>query len=156
MKYIIVLTLVLAGCASPELAREQRKAEYVEVTGVSADAAYSATVKYLAKNLGDSNAAIKHKDEKSRQIILHGNTLCNNLRQTGDVNDYRLQFTMDFAAKDKKARFSFEDLQMIAANGGTLGWDYLRLTSQESVNKIKPCLEGVKSGIVAAIKQSDF
>ena len=149
----VSLMLTFAGCAS--LApREQRQLQFVENTTAPKATAYNRAMGYIAKNFGNSNVAIRMKDEASGQIILKGNVACNEMRQFGDTNDYFLGFNLDFQAKDNKVRFLFEDLEMLKKDGTSVPFANNQLTSAGDTEKVKPCIEPVRSGMLKAINNT--
>ena len=77
--------------------KTDRKIEYVETAdGVTQQQIFEKALTYLTKQVNDSNAAIKMKNSGTAQIIMQGNLSCNEMRQAGDINDYRLSFILDF------------------------------------------------------------
>jgi hypothetical protein len=152
-RQILLTTALIAmsGCAGAALAPEQRQFQIVENTTADAKTAYSRALVHIGKSWGDSNSAIKVKDESGAQIVVKGWIVCNELRQAMDPADYRLSFNLDLQAKDKKVRMSFEDLEMQDKLGKPVPWAYNQISSAEKVAAVKPCVKPLTSALVGAI-----
>lgn len=156
MKNLMCLStlFILASCASTLPPKEQRSLTFVEETKTKKDDSFVNALAFISKNFGNSNDVIKAQDKKSGLIVLKGNTTCNIFRQAGDVNDYRLQFTLELNFKDNKTRFQFEDLYISSNTGAPVQWDYNQLTDKSKVEKAGECLNSLKSGIVQLSSQT--
>ena len=78
MKNLVVL-IILSACAGYSVL-ESKPTVYVENTGVVKKDAYNKALAYLAKNLGNSNYAIRLKDPDSGKIITKMSVPCNEIR----------------------------------------------------------------------------
>jgi hypothetical protein len=152
--FLLGLTLLFAfsACASLPPA-EQRKIQFVETTTANKRANFSRSLAWIGKNFNDSNSAIKVKNEEDGQIIMKGNTICNELRQDPlGILTQRLSFNLDFQSKDSKIRFSFEDLLILDEDYKPLdGWMASQINSPEKLEKVKPCLAKIKDEVLRAI-----
>lgn len=154
MKKLLIILGVVSGCAT-NMPAEQRRVDFIDQTNATKQSNYNGALSYLAKNMGDSKAAIQVKDPEQGRIILKGNTSCNELRQFGDINEYTLHFNLDFLTKDKKVKMSFEDLKILGPNGLDPLWGNLQISSKENLQKIKPCLNRLRSNLLKAINSPD-
>lgn len=169
MKMIVLFCFMglLTSCAMGTLApSEIRKKEYIIETKVKKADAYSKALAHLAKNFGDSNDAIKVKNEGSGQIIAKGNTTCNILPGDG-LSNYSLWFNLDFQAKDNKVRFDFEDLIIKYGStskmpgftdtnsmSGQTAPPHFNIQKKEDVDKLESCLKPIVDGVTQAINGS--
>lgn len=144
--------IALFGCASAPLPQDQRELTYVEQTSAKQKDAYNAVLSYLAKNLGDSNFAIKVKDPESGTVITQIAFDCPELKDFLDLNRHMPTFNLEVATKDNKARLVFEALndRVYNAVGGALISE--RVISRASqVASAKTCVEREKTNILSAI-----
>lgn len=151
MKNLILLLIpvLLSGCADAVMAPSaDRKVEFIEPTKATQIDAYKKTVAFLAKNLGDSNRAVKMKDDAAFQIVSQVSVPCNIFRQTGDPNDYSLRSSLDFQAKDKRVRMAFEDLTIVNQSGKPFEYAYNQITTQAQAERAKECLRPLKDDIL--------
>jgi hypothetical protein len=157
MKKLILVGVawLVTGCAvAPLLPAEQRKAEFVDQTTATKDEAYSRALTYLAKNLGDSNHAIKLQDKGESHIVVKMNSVCPELKPASlDLNTYSIDFNLDVQTKDKKMRTSFEDLDVISSNPQQI-MGIPRISDQETLAKAKTCADRVRKGLVTAVNDS--
>lgn len=148
MKFLSLLLLtIITGCASSMLPTKQRALEKIVETKMAKNKAYSSALTYIAKNFGDSSKVIKMQNKDSGTIVLKGNTICNIFRQSGDINDYRLQFTLTISLKDKKAKLNYENLYISGSTGAEVSWAYNQLSSSEKVQQSMQCLEPMNKGL---------
>jgi hypothetical protein len=91
------------------------------------------------------------QDADSGQVVVKGNTACDTFRQTGDVNNYRLAFNLDFTAKDNRVRFVFEDLEILDSNGQSVQYAYNQIVDKGKAEQAKSCLAPVKDGFMKTI-----
>lgn len=144
--------LILVSCGSATLApQNQRIVKFNEKASGNKSAIYTSVLGYLAKNLGDSNSAIKMQDKDSGMIITKMNIDCNVLRQFGDVNGYYVQTNLTSKSEDNSLKLIFEDLVMVDKLGTPFKYDYGQITDQTKVEKIKECLIPVKDSILNSI-----
>lgn len=148
MKSLIILAVFFsASCASNLLPANQRQSEEIVSTGMSKKEAYNSALVSIAKNFGNSEEVIKLKDKEAGTIVLKGNIPCNIFRQTGDINQYSLEFTLSIMLKDQKAKLFYEDMKMVSDTGSEISWAYNQLSSQEKVQKSKACLKPITKGL---------
>lgn len=147
---VILLSALLASCATSLPPRDQRKLTVIKETNSSKNENYSNAITYFSKAFKDSSEVIKNKDKESGRIILKGSTSCNIFRQTGDINNYSLQFTLTFNTKKQKVRFLFEDLFISNNLGEPVGWTYNQLSSPDKVKESKKCLTSLIEGAITS------
>lgn len=145
-----ILAFVSVGCATiapPDV----RKASFVEKTSQTKSASFNRALAYLAKNMGDSNSAIKLKDPESARIVVKMNSPCNAIRPWGDfMNNYSASYTADFQAKDKRFRLNFEDVHILVDQTGALAGT--NISGAKEMDKVKSeCLSGVVASLKSAI-----
>lgn len=99
----IVFLLMLASCAS-NLTKEEASTTFIEKTVLNKDEAYNKILAYLAKNLKDSNVAIKLKDKDSGKIISRYGIECNELRAFADITSYVAYYTLEIDVKESKIK----------------------------------------------------
>lgn len=146
----IILSFQLAGCAT--LAPpEERKVQFIDNTSATKAEAYNRALAQFGKIFKNSNQSIQVRNPDDGQIVAKAVIVCNELRQFGDINDYYLHLDIDFQAKDKRIRLLFENLEMMGPNGQHLDYAVNQLTDRSKVEKVKPCLEFIRTGIVSAI-----
>lgn len=147
-KLALLITIIfLTACASSILPVEQRKLDKVVQTKMSKNKAYNTALAFIAKSFGNSNKVLKMKNKDSGTIVLKGNTACNIFRQSGDINNYSLQFTLTIMLKNKKAKLQYENLYISSETGTPISWAYNQLSSKENVKKSMQCLETLNSGL---------
>jgi hypothetical protein len=150
---LLVSVLTLASCATA-MKKEDSVFTFVETTTVDKVPAFNSALSYLAKNLGDSNYAIKIKDETNGKIITQIGTGCNELRAFADFSNYTVNYTLEADFKDKKVRLSLE--------GNTytqVGIDGKHVVVSEALREyqkdgVKACASKIKDGLLASLKTS--
>jgi len=144
--------LILVSCGSATLApQNQRIVKFNEKVTGNKSAIYTSVLGYLAKNLGDSNSAIKMQDKDSGMIITKMNVDCNVFRQFGDVNSYFVQTNLTAKAEENNLKLSFEDLVMVDKLGTPFSYEYGQITDQSKTEKVKECLTPIKDSILSSI-----
>lgn len=142
---------VLFSCASAPLPKEQREYQFVEKTNVSKSDAFQRALGYFAKNLVDSNSAIKVKDENAGRIITRIRQECDEFKAFGDLlGTWTTDFTVEFEAKDMRVRLTLEGLSYdrrdSMGNQATYGY-----SSEKDVAKGKVCATKLKQEIMQAV-----
>lgn len=144
--------LILVSCGSATLApQNERVVKFSESVNADKNSIYTSVMAYLAKSLGDANAAIKMQDKEAGMIISRGNSTCNVFRQFGDPNDYNVRFNLTAKAENKSLKLIFEDLVIVDKNGAPFNFDYGQLTDTSKVEKVKECLLPIKSSILSSV-----
>ncbi len=143
--------LALSACAGVPLPKEQREFHFVETTEIKQKDAYAATLSYLAKNLGDSNFAIKVKDSDSGTIVTQMIVECNELRAFMDILGHGAEFNLEVNTKDNKIRFAYEAVsdQVSDFNGKVIRTD--AVSTPEMMATIKNCAQKSKGEIMRSI-----
>lgn len=156
MKTILALALGLflfEGCVMAPLAKEAREFSFVEQTTVKQKDAYNSALAYLAKNLGDSNFAIKVKDPEAGSIITDIALDCPQLKNSVlDPNRHTVLYNLEVQTKDNKIRFIYEATVIRTFNGfggRAMGED--PVSSQGAADSAKTCAERNKADILSAI-----
>lgn len=149
---LLALPAVLTACAGVPLPQDQREVTFVEKTTATQAQAYQRAMTYLAKNLGDSNLAIKVKDEKAGTIVTQIAIDCSDLRTFMDLNRHVLWANLEFNAKDNKARMVFEAFEdrVYNAVGGSFIATHA-ISRPERVTNAKPCFDRQRAEILKAI-----
>lgn len=147
----VISTVLVYGCASLP-PKDQRTVQYTNETNANKSTAYNRALGHLAKNFKDANHAIKIQNKDDAEIIAKGNISCNIFRNFGDINEYNLQFDLDFQAKDKKVRLVFEDLMITGTDGRMPAFASSQITNAEKLEKAKECLEPIRNDLLKAIK----
>ncbi len=149
----LAILVTLASCASSTPApRELRQFSVVEGTKLSQSEAYLKAMQYFTGSINDVKSAITMQDPQNFRFILKTNVICNELRQFGDIADYRLLTSLTFEVKPGKYRLAFEDMTMTENNGNPVSWTYLQLGSTEKVNQVQVCLKPIIDNISKALK----
>lgn len=105
MKKLLIPLFILCSCASA-LKKDEATNTFIEKTSLSKEQAFNQVIGYLAKNLNDSNEAIKVKDKEAGKIIAKIGVDCNDLRAFADVTSYVAYYTLEVDVKDKKMRLN--------------------------------------------------
>lgn len=151
-----MLGFFLVGCAT--LAPpEERQFQYIENVNATKAESYARALAYFGKAFGDARSAIKVQNAEAGQIVAKGNYECNIFRQFGDVATYSVHFDLDFQAKDKRIRLTFEDLQMFDSNNAPVAWEYAQIDSREKAARVgRECLGPLKGALVKAINGGNW
>lgn len=145
------LGLATACATMPPATPEQREITFVEETSLKKKDAYDASLNWLAKNLGDSNFAIKVKDADAGTIITQIATECPELKVDAlDFNKHTALYNLEVGTKDNKMRFAFEAVSIRTYNG--VSGDYLgeRAFTAREIGSAKICAERTKAAILAS------
>mgnify|MGYP001562941971 CR=1 FL=1 len=153
MKKLIPLAMAvfLVSCATP-LPKEKRELTFVETTTASKSDAYNRVLSYLAKNLGDSNAAIKVKDQENGTIITQIILPCNDFRTFMDINPYTAEYNLEVNAKDKKVRLVYEAVAKRGHNAVSgSAFNPQPITSDSEAQAAKKCATEHKAALLKEI-----
>ena len=153
---VISLVLSIIGCASVPLPQEGREIKFVEETSLKQKDAYNLALGYLAKNLGDSNFAIKVKDPDSGTIITEIAFDCPELKGFMDLSRHAPVFNLEVGTKDKRVKFVFEALKDRLYNpmSGQFQLEEA-FSSADKVELVKPCVQRVKAKILKQMGRKD-
>lgn len=149
--FLYILFLVTA-CATM-LPAGDRRAEFIEQTGVPKKTAYQRTLAHLAKSLGNSNSAIRLQDQETAHIVTKLITpKCEPLKASILYGDFVIEAVLDIEFKDSRAKYTFEDLVVLDA--GTLApTANVQFYDTETVEKAKACLKEQVATLVSAISR---
>ncbi len=151
-----VLLIILSACSTESYFAPvaERKAEFIDQTGVDKTTAYRRALAHLAKTFENTETALKVRDEASGQVVAQGYTTCNSLRSAVMfATTMNAKFVLDFQAKDQRSRLVFEDVQ-ITMPDGSFTWSG-QIGSKEDMEKVKAeCLEPIHHGLINSIQDS--
>ena len=147
---LLVMILGLTACATTPLPQEQREFKFVEQTALKQKEAYNAALSYLAKNLGDSNFAIKVKDPETGTIITQIAVDCPELKLFMDLNKHVAAYNLEVSTKDSKIRFVYEATEDRIYNGvsGNLMGPGAAIFRPGQADAAKVCAERNKGDIL--------
>lgn len=160
MRISILTVFAISSCVSL-LPVELRQSEEVVETGVKKDVAYNRALVWFAKSLNNSNQAVQVKDPDAGRIVSNMRASCPDLGSALNALYYGGQYvdvSVDFQAKDSKARIRFENIRHFGTNAYGQQFD-LGPTSQEAVEEIKTkCLSTISSQLLKAVtaRTDDF
>lgn len=149
---IAALAVLLSACASAPLPQSQREFSFIEQTTLKQRDAYNVILAHLAKNLGDSNLAIKVRDPESGTIITQIAFDCPELKQFLDPNRHTPVFNLEVSTKDNRVRFVYEGIEDRIYNGmsgAPLGPAAIARADQAS--GLKTCTERHKAELIKAL-----
>lgn len=149
---LTLVAMILTSCASAPLPQNQREFTYVEQTSLKQRDAFNSMLAYLAKNLGDSNLAIKVRDPEAGTIITQIAFDCPELKDFLDPNRHNPMFNLDVSMKDNKIRFVYEGMEDRTYNlmsGALIVSSPISRSSQ--VTALKTCTERHKAEILKSI-----
>jgi hypothetical protein len=119
MYKLLLSTLIcisLIACAGMEMKKYngEKKKTYIETITLNKSDAYEKSMVWLAKNLGDSNQAIKVKDKELGRIVARVSYACVGFKRPdlafGIPDSTDINFNVDVAIKDKKIKYELEIL----------------------------------------------
>lgn len=154
--YAISLALSLIGCATTPLPQEGREMKFVEETSLKQKDAYNLALGYLAKNLGDSNFAIKVRDPDSGTIITEIAFNCEELKGFMDLSRHTPVFNLEVGTKDNKVRFVFEALRDRRYNpmSGQFQLEEA-FSTPDKIEALRPCVQRMKAEILKQMGRKD-
>jgi hypothetical protein len=109
-----LIVLFMASCATVQIAPvKEREINQVVETKISDKEAYSAAQVFLAKNLVDSNSAIKYKDDNTKRVVSQIRLTCETkVTNWCTFTKVYADFNIDFQAKPNKFRITFDDIKL--------------------------------------------
>lgn len=151
IKYLLVIILMCScGSTQPILASSETKQVFTEKTSATAKEGYSSALSYLARNLGDSNYAIRMKDFESKKIVTKIGLSCNELNDSMFKYTYTAHFTVEASFKDNSVKIT------VYAENYTKYWmgnpdetNTPFVVSQK--NGLDKCMNRIKNQIMGAI-----
>lgn len=156
--FILVMASTLVSCASMQLKPfKDTKATFIEETDRSKSDAFERTAVWLAKNLGDSNSAIKINDTSSGRLVAKITFPCKGLKRPDvipNIASTDVQFNVDVAFKDKKVKYELEMLgftRNLGAYGGNQHYFIAEATGQDVA--VKNCFDDLKKSLKEAIEK---
>lgn len=146
----IVIALFFSCTTLP---REKRIVTSIYDTTADKNLAFDRLNNWLIKSLGNANFAVQLRDKDKGRIISNASINCRELNGItyGMSEKQKIDFTIDFTAKDNKVRIVFGDIShtSIASNGMTYN---LGPTSEGQIIDIdKICFEPIKKEMLEAI-----
>jgi hypothetical protein len=142
---ILFSLMVLSSCATLAPAQD-RTASFQIKTSLTKAVAHSKINEWAAKNLGDSNSAIKMNDKEAGKLVMHANVSC---AEANPASAYigkpvDLWFNFTSTSNDNVVGLQFED---IAAEGG-----FEPSSASETAKLSKACLEPIVRQLEVLLK----
>ncbi len=153
----ILLVLVLAGsvtCISVAKI-EDRQTQVIHETTIKKNEAYDRGLIWIAKRAGNSNYSIKIQDKNEGRIIARVSTACRPLNGlTSNITmATKVDFNIDYTAKDGKVRIIFDDILALQTNAqNPLGVPVGPEDKSELDVIDKICLAPLRTELIAAIE----
>jgi hypothetical protein len=155
---LALCTLALSGCSSMMLKPYQGelKKTFIEETDLKKEESFERSSVWLAKNLGDSNAAIKINDAKNGRLVAKIIYACKGLKRpdvVGGEDSTPVKFDVDIAAKDKKVKYELEmkgfTRDLVHAGLGMV--DYVIAEAPGQTEVVNACFENLKKDLKSAL-----
>ena len=129
--------------------------QFVEQTSLKQKDAYNAILTYLAKNLGDSNFAIKVKDPDAGTIVTQISFDCSDLKGLLDPNRHNAVFNLEVGTKDDKVRFVYEAVSDRVYNGlsGQLLGE-AAISSSGQMESLKTCVDRERAELLKSVNRA--
>lgn len=151
MRKWLIFNLLFVSCMAPMLNRESRQAEYIVTTNLPAQQSYDRALLWFTKNLGNANFAIQLKDPEQKRIVVIAHINVNEGMGMNTWGEYRISFTIDFQAKDERARVQFTDVKKVDMKPTAFSQREAP-TTQEEMNEIaNRYLIGIRDSIMKGL-----
>lgn len=115
--YLIVMSLILTGCAGMETIPDTDRTFFrvVDMQGMSKDQIFNGSREWIAENFKSSKKVIEYEDKASGVIIGNGiiSYPCAGGMDCFAKGDWQIPFTMRIDTKDSKFRITFSDISLI-------------------------------------------
>lgn len=148
MKKLLLISLVLIiGCATAP-PRELQNSEVIDLPGISKNAIYTKSLKWIATTFQSANTVTQYKDAKEGSIVLQMITSTSSM---GTPFDFKTTVTIDI--KQNKAKISFHAKQL---DQGRAGFREIYESEAELAQEsFIPVIESYKNYMVGKSKKDD-